>query len=211
MSATDASDVGSQLVQPDIDVFIPPVNLFYVFDHTGPFGRKGGDQEGNTGTDIGRRHPDATQGDLVIQANDGGTMRVTQNDLCSHVNQFVYEKEPAFEHLLMDQYTPFGLCGYHQYDADQVGCEPRPWSIGNGHDRTIHKALHGVMILCRNQEIMLVLNQLDSKSSKNVRNDAQVLVIDMTDRDLRTRHGSQPNETSNFNHIREKRVFTSVE
>ena len=53
----------------------------------------------------------------MIHTYYSSTVRVTENDLCAHVDQFVHEKEPAFEHLLVDKYTSLCLGGGDQDDT----------------------------------------------------------------------------------------------
>ena len=60
-------------------------------------------------------------------------MRITEDDLCAHVDELIDEEESAFEHLLVNQHGTFGLCGCNKEHAEQVRCESRPWSIADVH------------------------------------------------------------------------------
>lgn len=53
-------------------------------------------------------------------------MRVTQNDLRSHIDKFIHEKQTALEHLLMNQDATFRLCRHNEEYAQQVGSQSRP-------------------------------------------------------------------------------------
>ena len=87
-------------------------------------GAHGGYQQSNAGTDIRGRHIAATQFETVIMSDYYGAVRVAQNDLCSHVYQFVHKEEAAFKHLLMNQHAAFRLCGNYQQYAQQSGVSP---------------------------------------------------------------------------------------
>jgi hypothetical protein len=95
----------------------------------------------NPRTDIRARHADRAKWLLEIVADHQGPVRVAQDDLRAHVDQFVREEQAALEHLLVDEHAAFGLGGHHQYDAQQVGSETRPWMIAHGHDATIDEGL----------------------------------------------------------------------
>ena len=49
-----------------------------------------------------------------FQTNHYGTVRITKNNSCSHINQLIYKKQTAFKHFLMNQYRAFGLYGSYQ-------------------------------------------------------------------------------------------------
>ena len=75
----------------------------------------------------------------MIVSDYYGTVRVAKDDLRTHVDQFVHKEQAALKHLLMDQYASFGLGGYHEHHTQQVGCQSRPGSVGNGHDGAVDK------------------------------------------------------------------------
>ena len=50
-----------------------------------------------------------------------GAMRVAQDDLRAHVDEFVDEEEAAFKHLLVEKHAPFGLCGHDKENRKEVG------------------------------------------------------------------------------------------
>ena len=98
-------DTGAESVETDVDVFIATVDLLDVVDGAGAFGREGGDEEGDSGADVRGKHLSGSQPEFVVVSDDDGTMRIAENDLSPHVDQFVCEEETALEHLLMDQTT----------------------------------------------------------------------------------------------------------
>ena len=79
-------------------------------------------------------HVDAAKGMAVVEADDIGAVRVTEDDLRTHVDELVDEEQAALKHLLVDEYGTFGLRGHHQHDTDQVGREAWPRCIGYGED-----------------------------------------------------------------------------
>ena len=67
-------------------------------------------------------------------ADDDGAVRVAQDDLGTHVNEFVHKEESALKHLLMNQDAAVGLRCHHQQDAQQVGRESGPDGVGQRQD-----------------------------------------------------------------------------
>ena len=94
-------------------MLITSVYLFDVVDTARTSGTHGGNQQGNTGTDIRTRHPAATQCDLPVVSHDDSSVGITQDDLGAHVDEFVHEEQATLKHLLVEQYTASGLSGHH--------------------------------------------------------------------------------------------------
>ena len=107
---------GAESVETDVDVFIAPVDLLDVADGAGTLGRHSGDEEGDSGADVGGKHLSGSQPEFVVVSDDDGTMRIAENDLSPHVDQFVCEEETALEHLLMDQNAALALGCDNQHD-----------------------------------------------------------------------------------------------
>src|SRR5690554_782195 len=142
-----ALDFGADGVQSGIDVLVASVDLLDVVDGADSFGAEGGDEQGYTGANIGRCHGNTAQRHLAIEPDDGGAVRIAEDDLRAHVDEFIDEKQSAFEHFLVNQYRAFGLGGHHENDAQQVGGESGPRMVGNGHDGAVDVAVDGVSIL----------------------------------------------------------------
>ena len=134
-------------------------------------GAHGGYQQSNTGTDIRGRHIAATQFETVVMSDYYGAVRVAQNDLRSHVYQFVHEEEAAFKHLLMNQHAAFRLCGNYQQYAQQVRRQSGPGRIGYCHDRTVYEGFYLISILGRHINIIAPLFHFDTQTSETVGDD----------------------------------------
>ena len=103
---------------------------------------------------------------ILSQSYYGGPVRVAKNDLGAHLHQLIDEKQPAFEHFLVDQYRTSRLGGHHQHDAQQVGCKTRPGVIIDGKDGAIKEALDLVAVLCRNINVIPSEFHLDAELSE---------------------------------------------
>ena len=56
----DSFNLRPQRIQPRINILIPSLNLVAIVDDAGAVGGEGGDEQGDTGTDVGRGHADAS-------------------------------------------------------------------------------------------------------------------------------------------------------
>ena len=72
-------------------------------------------------------------------ANDYSAVRIAEDDLRTHVDEFIDEEQAAFEHLLMEKHAASGLGGYHDEYREKVGCQSGPGGICQGHDGTVDK------------------------------------------------------------------------
>ena len=134
-------------------------------------------------------------------------MGVAEDDLGPHVDQLIDEKQAAFEHLLVNQHRAFGLGGHHEEYRQQVGREPRPGCVGDGHDRAVHEVLDAVVLLLGNVDVVAVLFEADAQAGELGGDDAQVLERNVADRQLRTGHGCQADEAADLDHVGQQRVF----
>ena len=103
--------MGADGVEAGFDVFVATVDLVDVVDFAGAFGTHGGDEHRNSGADIGAGHVVVLELARVVMAYYDCSVRVAEDDLCAHVNQFVHEEETAFEHLLVDEDRAASLSG----------------------------------------------------------------------------------------------------
>ncbi len=142
-----------------------------------PFGREGCNEEGNTCAYIRGCHGDAFKRILPVKAYHGGAMRITQDYLRPHIDEFIHEEQPAFKHLLMDQHAAFRLCCKHKNNTDQVRCEARPWCISNSKYRSIHKSFYLIRFLGRHDDIIIPPHQADTHTLKYSWDQAKAIVV----------------------------------
>src|SRR5690606_26944485 len=109
-------------------------------------------QQGDPRSDIRRNHRSGLQLRLEVVTDDSGPVRVAKDDLGSHVDQLIHEKESTFEHLLVDQYASPSLGSHNQHDAQQVRSESWPGGIADVHDGTIDEILYLISVLMRGNE-----------------------------------------------------------
>ena len=94
-------------------MFVTAVYLLDIVDAACTLGTHGGNQQGDTCTDIWARHTTSTQGDFPIVTHDHSTVRIAEDNLCTHVNEFIDEEQTALKHLLMEEHAATSLSGYH--------------------------------------------------------------------------------------------------
>src|ERR1700754_2886748 len=164
-------DLGAKLSQSFVDVLVSPVNLFDVLNDTSSFCAEGCDQQGYAGPDIGTAHGDAPQLVCPAHTDDGCAVRIAEDDLGAHIDQLVDKEKTAFEHLLMNEHGPFGLCGYDKDDAEQVRGKPRPGIVVDGQHRTVEEGLDLIYILLGNIDIVSAKFELNAELSELVGDD----------------------------------------
>ena len=112
----DTGNLGTQRIEAMLDILVTTVYLSDILDTAGTVGTHGSTQQGDTGTDIRTRHPASTQLDFMVLTYHHGTMRIAEDDLCTHIYQLIYEEETALEHLLMEKHTSASLgCHYEEH------------------------------------------------------------------------------------------------
>ncbi|MPN18045.1 hypothetical protein SDC9_165403 [bioreactor metagenome] len=89
-------------------------------------------------------------------------MRITKNNLSTHINKLIHKEETTLEHLLVNQDRALSLSSHNQEDRQQVGSKSRPRSISNRHDRAIQKGVNLIMLMSRNKDI--ITSTLNSNS-----------------------------------------------
>ena len=109
----------------------------------------------------------------VVVTDYNCTVRITEDDLRAHVNQFVHKEKTGFEHLLVDKNRAFCLCGYHEKDRQQVRRQTRPRRIGHRKNRAIEEGLNLIVFLCRNNEIIPFFLNADSQTAERIGNDSK--------------------------------------
>src|SRR5690606_4031789 len=136
----------SEFSQSLVDIFISPIDLFNIVNGGSTFCGKCCNQQRNSCTNIRAAHGSGFECGFKIMTDDGCPMRIAQDNFCPHIDEFVYKKQPAFKHFLMNQNTAAGLCGHHENNAEQIGGESRPGCIADSHNRSIDKTLNLITV-----------------------------------------------------------------
>ena len=100
-------------------------------------------------------------------------MRIAQDDLRSHVDEFIGEEQAALKHLLVDQNAAFGLGGRHQHNGQQIRREARPRCVRYGEDGAVDEGFNLVRILRRHEDVVAAALEFDSEFLENLGNDAE--------------------------------------
>src|SRR5690606_33548886 len=161
--------------EPQVYVFISPVDLVNMMYEALTFRGKGSNQQGYTGADIRGNHGDPPKWGLSVQSDHHGPVGITEYDLGPHFNEFVHKEKTAFEHFLMQQHGSSGLGGHHQDNTEQVGGESGPGMIGNGKDGSIYKSLNDIAFLSGYQQIIALKFQGNPQAFKGLGDEAQLL------------------------------------
>ena len=122
-----------------LDILVTTVYLSDILDTAGTVGTHRSNQQSDTCADIRTAHSAGTQPDLMVMPHNHGTMRIAEDNLCTHIYQLIYEEEPTLEHLLMEKHTATSLGSHHDEHRKKVWRKSRPWSIGKRHDGTVDK------------------------------------------------------------------------
>ena len=201
MELINAGDFGTQRIEALVDVLVAAVDLLDVVDDGCTVGRHGCDQEGYPCANVWRGHFDATEGVLAIQPDHCSAVRVTEDDLCAHVDQFVYKEQAGFKHFLVYEHGSLRLSSGHQDDGQEVRREARPDLICYRKDGTIDKGFDFVVLLCWNKDIISSKLELDAHASEGVRDDAQAVDLAIFDGDFRLGHGGHPDKGADLDHV----------
>ena len=70
----------------------------------------------------------------VIVTDYYRAVRIAEDDLRAHVDEFIHEEQTALKHLLMNQYGSLSLSSHHQQYGQQVGRQTRPGRISYRQD-----------------------------------------------------------------------------
>ena len=149
-------------VEAVLDVFVAAINLLDVADDAGAVGTHGGNEQGDTGTDIRAGHPAATQSQFTVVTYDDGTMGVAEDNLGAHIDEAVDEEQAALEHFLMKEHRAAGLGGYDDEYGEQVGGQSGPWCVGQRHDGTIDERVDDIVFLTRDEEVVTIFLDFDT-------------------------------------------------
>ena len=192
-------------------VLVAAVDLVDMVDLARSFGTHGSNQHGYTGTYIRACHVVVLELARVIVPDNHRPVRVAEDDLRAHVNQFVHEEQSALKHLLMDKHRSPCLCSYHKYDGQQVRCQSRPGRIGYGEDRAVEERLDLIMLLCRYNYIVAIHLDNYTEPAERVRDDSQVAVADLAYTQFRAGDSRHSDERAYLDHIRQQAVLRAVQ
>ena len=148
---------------------------------TGAFGTHGSDEHSDTGADIGRGHGMVLELTLMVMANNNRTVRVAEDDLCTHINQFIDKEETRFEHLLVNEHGAFRLGSDHKEDGEQVRRETGPRSIRHSEDRAVKERLDLIMLLGRNNDIVTIYINTDTETTESIGDNTEVAITNILD------------------------------
>ena len=109
-SIIDTGDFCAERVESGFDVLVAAVDLRDVGDAARAVGRHSGDEQGDSGADVGTCHSATAKLDFSVVADDDGAMRVAKDDLCAHIDEFIDEKQATLEHFLVEWITLKYIC-----------------------------------------------------------------------------------------------------
>ncbi len=147
----------------------------------------------------------------MVMSHDYGPVRVAEDDLRSHVDKLVDEKEAALEHLLVDKDAALALGRRNEHDTQQVRRKARPWGVGYVHYRAVEEGVDDIAFLLGNEDVIPPLLEVDAESPEGFRDDSELFVSDVLDCNRTAVHGGEGNERAYFNHVRKYLVLCSSE
>jgi len=203
--------VGADGVEAVLDVGVATVDLVDMVDAAGALGTHGGDEHGDTGTDIGTGHVVVLELARVVVADDDGTVRVAEDDLGTHVNQFVHEEETTLEHLLVDQHRATCLGGHHEDDRQEVRRQSGPRRVGHGEDRAVEERVDLVMVLRRDDDIIAIDIEAYAQAAERIGDDTEITIADILDTQFGAGDGSHADERADLDHIRQKSMLGAMQ
>ena len=151
------------------------------------------------------------QGKLLVVTHNDGAVRIAEDDLRTHVDEFVHEEQARFEHLLVDEHRSLGLCAHHEEHAQQVGRESRPGRIGQRHERAVDEGVYLVVILPGHDDVVVLLQHLDAQAAESVGDDAELVVAHVADADAFAAHGGHADERTHLDHVGQDEVLGAVQ
>ena len=113
-SIRDTRNLGSELIESELYVLVATVDLCDILYAACTVGTHRCNEQGNTGTDIRTCHSAGTESDLMVVAHHHSTVRVAENNLCTHIDELVDEEQSALEHLLMEEHAATCLCRHNE-------------------------------------------------------------------------------------------------
>ena len=139
------------------------------------------------------------------------TVGVAENNLCTHVDESVYEEQTALKHLLMEEYRALCLRGHHDEHRQEVGRQSGPRCIGQRHDGAVDKRVDDIMCLTGHEQVVALHLHLHAQSAEGIGNDAQVLQRHVLDANAASTHGRHTDERAHLNHVGQQAVLRPTE
>ena len=139
------------------------------------------------------------------------TVRVTENNLRTHINQFIHEEEAALEHFLMEEDAATSLCSHYEEHGEKVWSESWPRGIGKRHDSAVNKRIDDIMFLFWNHKVIVLYLYLHSQAAECIRNNTQILDRHILDAHTFTTHCRHADERTYLNHIRQDAVLGTMQ
>ncbi len=147
----------------------------------------------------------------MVMTYHHGTVRVAEDDLRTHIDQFIHEEETALEHLLMEEHTATSLGSHYEKHGEKVWSKSWPRSIGKRHDGAVDKGIDDIMLLLWNDEVIALYLDLHTQAAESIRNDAQILDRYVLDADTGATHGSHSDERTHLDHIGQDAMLGSMQ
>ena len=147
----------------------------------------------------------------MVMTNHHSTVRITENDLRTHINQFIHEEEAALEHLLMEEDAATSLGSHYEEHGKKVRSESWPRGIGKRHDGAVNKRIDDIMFLFWNHKVIVLYLYLHSQAAECIRNNAQILDRHILDAHTFATHCRHADERTYLNHIRQDAMLGTMQ
>src|SRR6266550_3096479 len=194
---------GAECNESLVHSLVTALDLADVVDDALSFGAERGDEKSHARADVGRIEGRATQ---CRWSRNKSAMRVAQDNLRTHRDQFVDEEQSRLEHLLMHHDQAFALCRCNDRDGHRIRRERRPRLIFELGNVIAQVRLNFPALLSRHDEIIAILDTFDAESSETHSRRAKVLDSGGFDSQLGARGRRESDERSNLDVIRSDRV-----
>ncbi len=201
-------DLGAQRGQFLIHLFVSTVNLADIADGRFALGRKGGQNQGHTGADIRAFHF------LTVKAGgslDDHAVRVAQDNLGAHADQFIGKKHPAGVHPIMKRTVPLDWVAITMAMLiKSVGKAGQGMTLISGMAPPRSGSISSCW-LSGNENIIAFDLPVDTQAAKNQADHIQILGAGIADADQRLGDHCRANETDDFQVIGADGKFTAMQ
>ena len=146
----------------------------------------------------------------MVVTDNNCPVRIAENDLRTHINEFIHEEETALKHLLMDEDTTLALGCRNKYHAEKVRRKAWPWSICDIEDRTIKERINHIALLLRNKDIITTTLKIDTQFAESLRNHSKLIVCHVLDGDRTAVHCCQSDEGTDLDHVWKNHMLSAA-
>ena len=143
--------------------------------------------------------------------NNYSTVGVTEDYLCTHVNEFIHEEQATLKHLLVEKYTTLCLCSNYEQHRDKVWSQSWPWSITDSHNRSINERVYHIVVLTWNDEVVIIYYYLYTETVEGVEYQSQIRNGHILNANTITNHCSNTNERTYLDHIRQDSMVSRMQ